>query len=1145
MNANQIDRFISNNNMNVINRSILLFSEGAARVVLNKAGEVATGMLYKWWLETSALSKNDLERYRDLVEVYSNSFGDQYDIPSFWKLSSDNRPTFAFNYSAEINKTQSCIDKLIAKKSGMYLARAGILSLLVRYIQSMQNRWVGSIRGDGIELMFVLEMLTWFKEVVPELDQQDKGHILHDLNKSTLKKSEGEESKQPPDALSSISSIGGIQEILKTRIDYCKKLSPKIAKYNFLDSNRANFLDLIQRLTEQLESYRMYLIQKSSIIRFNVLINTLSDQLSELSALSFHVLHLLINGANQSYLIVEQFLSPYPSDVKVIAQKNKRIGVWLEKTLQLAGIQDSTFESNKKITFASIQHHLENEIPSDENFNLEGSLRDPLSKDWGHWDFILNHLSDDASDESKTSKRQELEIQAVNYLQQIRQLSRSISLIYFIRQNMVRAATVASVFGEVWIYGDRVGKVVLEELLLSIIDVIGDYSEIFQSFWEKYFNDLNDYARKHGTNHKKDKCFNLLTNHVDLKYKPAIEKVLTHIKNQIDSIRAHSHTLPQIKKETKKIKKDLYKDILDFMKFKNKSNSSNYIIIKNALDDLEFEQTKEEFSNQELSTVVTFPPKESRLPQVETEPQRKPSFFATRPSLRIFRSSDEKARSMENNDRTSVVNTLPLWGNHLHLPGRMHLVDGDGNCFFRAVAFELNRQNDEKLTHQIIREEGVKYLINYKSLFDNFTCENQTPEQYLDKMSLPGTWAEGLIIDAVALCFHVHLCILDVREDAENKQMFFPIHINEKDKNLKCTVGLVRQALHYNALELPNSSIYVNKTHKKNLAITEYQDKKDDITSMTNFNKGISETCIKVKRSNFSMFESISILLGAPIIVNRELLLLTTSPLLKRPKQFHTEMHKYIYDNFLLKHDRIIKYYLLVLSAHYRISKPKANLLVSLYKKVNACFVMMYDKETLYNDISKLEKTMIEERLYRNITKAFADNNFFQFTLPAPNSALEVTKNGDSYDVVIDSYKIPEIKNAVLAAVDEHISMREKDKNKISELEKELAKSKQEAVTSKQEASASKQELFGLRQELSSVNEILQKQWLEIETKDDQIKELKRQLDVYKTSQLNNIEEKDTGATRVSQHSFTTFGRSKLPGDNSSNCLESESNNRI
>ncbi|MDF1758351.1 MAG: hypothetical protein P1U74_08655 [Legionellaceae bacterium] len=231
-----------------------------------------------------------------------------------------------------------------------------------------------------------------------------------------------------------------------------------------------------------------------------------------------------------------------------------------------------------------------------------------------------------------------------------------------------------------------------------------------------------------------------------------------------------------------------------------------------------------------------------------------------------------------------------------------------------------------------------------------------------------------------------------------------------------------------------------------------------------------------------------------------------------------------------------------MLTIHYLISESTVNILVKLYRKVNACFCIIYGERDIYTNLSKLERTMIDERLYRKITKEFVDNKFFQFTIPAPApaSALEVQRVGDDFEVVIDHYKIPEIKDEILAAADEELLIRNEDRQRIIKLEQELADRKQELADRKQE-------LVDRKIELETQDQVITRLKSIIKDKHHETSELRSQLGEYKVSQYNKSSSRDNqvGLTRNSSHHSTMFSRSGKAGSSSSNDYEQVSDNSI
>ena len=71
---------------------------------------------------------------------------------------------------------------------------------------------------------------------------------------------------------------------------------------------------------------------------------------------------------------------------------------------------------------------------------------------------------------------------------------------------------------------------------------------------------------------------------------------------------------------------------------------------------------------------------------------------------------------------------------------------GDGNCFFRSISHQLYGTEDR---HPQIRALAIQHLINYPEHFVEYNT-HQSWLQYLQSMSRLGTWADHIIIQAVA-----------------------------------------------------------------------------------------------------------------------------------------------------------------------------------------------------------------------------------------------------------------------------------------------------------------------------------------------------------------------------------------------------------
>ena len=78
-------------------------------------------------------------------------------------------------------------------------------------------------------------------------------------------------------------------------------------------------------------------------------------------------------------------------------------------------------------------------------------------------------------------------------------------------------------------------------------------------------------------------------------------------------------------------------------------------------------------------------------------------------------------------------------------------VGGDGDCFFRAVSHQLYGDLSH---HLLIRQAGVQYLSNNPELFIESNTDNSWNE-YVNNMSMQGTWCNALFVQAVVDCQNV------------------------------------------------------------------------------------------------------------------------------------------------------------------------------------------------------------------------------------------------------------------------------------------------------------------------------------------------------------------------------------------------------
>ena len=98
------------------------------------------------------------------------------------------------------------------------------------------------------------------------------------------------------------------------------------------------------------------------------------------------------------------------------------------------------------------------------------------------------------------------------------------------------------------------------------------------------------------------------------------------------------------------------------------------------------------------------------------------------------------------------TNSVSLLETRLAQLGRTALdVGGDGDCFFRAVSHQIYGNPNN---HFYVRSVGVQYLVHNPEQFIESNTEYSW-QHYLTQMSRPGTWADAIIIQAVANCLNL------------------------------------------------------------------------------------------------------------------------------------------------------------------------------------------------------------------------------------------------------------------------------------------------------------------------------------------------------------------------------------------------------
>ncbi|KAL7231779.1 hypothetical protein ACSBR2_009919 [Camellia fascicularis] len=83
-------------------------------------------------------------------------------------------------------------------------------------------------------------------------------------------------------------------------------------------------------------------------------------------------------------------------------------------------------------------------------------------------------------------------------------------------------------------------------------------------------------------------------------------------------------------------------------------------------------------------------------------------------------------------------------------------VTADGNCFFRALADQLDGSEEE---HEKYRSMVVQYILKNREMFEPF-IEDEVPfDEYCQSMEKDGTWAGHMELQAASLVTHSNICI--------------------------------------------------------------------------------------------------------------------------------------------------------------------------------------------------------------------------------------------------------------------------------------------------------------------------------------------------------------------------------------------------
>jgi len=100
--------------------------------------------------------------------------------------------------------------------------------------------------------------------------------------------------------------------------------------------------------------------------------------------------------------------------------------------------------------------------------------------------------------------------------------------------------------------------------------------------------------------------------------------------------------------------------------------------------------------------------------------------------------------------------TLALLSSHnlVRIP-----VPGDGNCLFHSLALFFQ---DSSVNHLSMRQRLCTYIAQHRADFEPVVADTRhSLDDYLNYMSRPGAYGDGIMVDAFSLCFQINVFIFN------------------------------------------------------------------------------------------------------------------------------------------------------------------------------------------------------------------------------------------------------------------------------------------------------------------------------------------------------------------------------------------------
>lgn len=181
---------------------------------------------------------------------------------------------------------------------------------------------------------------------------------------------------------------------------------------------------------------------------------------------------------------------------------------------------------------------------------------------------------------------------------------------------------------------------------------------------------------------------------------------------------------------------------------------------------------------------------------------------------------------------SSVANSVSLLEARLSRLNRTAVdVGGDGDCFFRAVSHQLYGSPNN---HSHIRSLGVQYLLQNPEQFIESNTDHSW-QDYLNNMSCQGTWADAIIIQAVANCLNLLIHIVESFEAFAPVTVVQPVNVTGEHKIIY--IGHISETHYVSTVERRNRQVPNNKTCDQSVFEKQKMDKQEKLRADRDYMK--------------------------------------------------------------------------------------------------------------------------------------------------------------------------------------------------------------------------------------------------------------------------------------------------------------------